>query len=188
MDTNLYEFEGGEERSTGVEVRAQAPASRFPGRHDAPLSKLSPIARVERATSAESQLREDCGGELNPAHSASAAAGAPYPGDPVSAGVVHSSARPLLLEYGERHTLVVRRESLGGSFVLRTFKNGVEQECVKARDAQAVIDYIAGTWPVGTTIQWIVAPPPLATYRNFTDRVYARERTRVLFTPASFEA
>lgn len=52
--------------------------------------------------------------------------------------------------------LIVRKE--GGLFVLRSFKDGHELECVKAVNAQQILDYVRSTWPVGTTIDWVIIP------------------------------
>jgi len=56
--------------------------------------------------------------------------------------------------------LIVRKED--GMFALRTFKNGKEIERVKAKEAQLILDHVRATWPVGTTVQWIIVPDRLA--------------------------
>jgi hypothetical protein len=62
--------------------------------------------------------------------------------------------------------LIVRKE--GGLFVLRSFRAGQQLETVKAYSAQMTLDYVRGTWPVGTKVQWIIVPrtPDSAKRRN----------------------
>jgi hypothetical protein len=52
--------------------------------------------------------------------------------------------------------LIVRKED--GMFVLRAIRNGELLETVKAQNAQAIIDHVRATWPVGTKTQWIILP------------------------------
>jgi hypothetical protein len=71
------------------------------------------------------------------------------------------------------YRLLVHKET--GLFVLRTFHNGVEIECVKAMSAQMIQDYVRANWPVGTKVQWIIVPPfRMISHRPFPDRVALR--------------
>jgi hypothetical protein len=158
----------GGERSLRSKVRAKASFFPHPQRHDPSAAPF---------LCAESQIREDCGGETCSAHSLAAEVATNSTCDPVDAGVAHNSARPYLpqLPYGDRWELIVTLNT--GQFTLVEIHNGAIAIRVSAPEAQTIQDYLTVNWPVGTVVQWIVVPP-------FQPVTPAPARNRLRFIPS----
>ncbi len=52
--------------------------------------------------------------------------------------------------------IIVMRE--GHLLSARVINNGIVTETVKAANAQILLDWVRGEWPIGTTVNWIVRP------------------------------